>query len=62
MIIMIKFNKEKKVLTINLLDEEKEDEIQRWVFVQIYKPSTTSKIKINLKNKSDNIYKFAFES
>ncbi|WP_158589174.1 hypothetical protein [Atopobacter sp. AH10] len=58
---MIKFDKEKKLITIGLEDEEKEKSLEKWTFIQIYKSSSNRYIDVNLGKKKENIQHVAFE-
>ncbi len=58
---MINIDKEKKIIKIGFGAEEKEDHIQRWTFIQIYKPTKTNFIS-KLPKEHDNIFEMAFNA
>lgn len=57
----INVDKEKKIIKIGYVDEDNEIQIQRWTFIQIYKPSTT-KFLSDVPKEQNDIFEIAFNA
>lgn len=55
----VNFDKDNKVVKVGFFPKDKEDVIQRWVFIQIFRPGTI-RFELNSLKKEENIFELAF--